>query len=63
MYTFMNMVMTRVKYRSPDMILAASDRKFDEKKEEIPSYPSLPITRLSLYPPTPLPLYRSTLYL
>ena len=32
MYTFINMVMTRVKNRSPDMILTAFDGKFDEKK-------------------------------
>ena len=36
MYTFINMVMTWVKNRSPDMILTAFDGKFDEKKDEIP---------------------------
>ena len=36
MYTFINMVMTRVKNRSPDMILTAFEGKFDEKKDEIP---------------------------
>jgi hypothetical protein len=36
MYTFIDMVMTRVKNRSSDMILTAFDGKFDEKKDEIP---------------------------
>ena len=36
MYTFINMVMTRVKNRPPDMILTAFDGKFEEKKDEIP---------------------------
>ena len=36
MYVFTNMVITRVKNRSPDMILTAFDGKFDEKKDEIP---------------------------
>ena len=36
MFTFINMVMTRVKNRSPDMILTTFDGKFDEKKDEIP---------------------------
>ena len=30
------MVTTRVKNKSPDMILTAFDKKFDEKKDEIP---------------------------
>ena len=30
------MVITRVKNGSPDMILVAFERKFDEKKDEIP---------------------------
>ena len=30
------MVITRVKNRSPDMILTPFDGKFDEKKDEIP---------------------------
>ena len=30
------MVITRVKNRSPDMILTPFDGKFDEKKNEIP---------------------------
>ena len=33
MVTFIDMVITGVENRSPDMIL---DRKFDEKKDEIP---------------------------
>ena len=36
MYVFMNMVITRVKNRSPDMILMAFDGKFHEKKNELP---------------------------
>ena len=36
MYVFMNMVITRVKNRSPDMILTAFDGKFHEKKDELP---------------------------
>ena len=35
MYVFINMVITRVKNRSPDMILTALDGKFHEKKDEI----------------------------
>ena len=30
------MVITRIKNRSPDMILTAFEGKFDEKKDEIP---------------------------
>ena len=30
------MVITRIKNGSPDMILTAFDRKFDEKRDEIP---------------------------
>ena len=37
MFISINMVITRVKNGSPDMILAAFDGKFDEKKDEIPS--------------------------
>ena len=36
MYAFINMVITRVKNGSPDMILTAFDGKFDEKKDQIP---------------------------
>ena len=36
MYVFINMVVTRVKNRSPDMILTAFDGKFHEKKDELP---------------------------
>ena len=36
MVTFINMVITRVKNGSPDMILTPFDGKFDEKKDEIP---------------------------
>ena len=36
MVTFIKIVITRVKNRSPDMILTAFDGKFDEKKDEIP---------------------------
>ena len=36
MVTFINMVTTRVKNRSPDMILTNFDRKLNEKKDEIP---------------------------
>ena len=36
-YVFINMVITKVKNRSTDMILTAFDRKFHEKKEGPPS--------------------------
>ncbi len=36
MYAFINMVITRVKNGSPDMIPVAFERKFDETKDEIP---------------------------
>ena len=36
MYVFINMVMTRVKNGSPDMIPTPFDGKVDEKKDEIP---------------------------
>ena len=36
MVTFIKMVITQVKNRSPDMILTAFDGKFAEKKDEIP---------------------------
>ena len=36
MITFMKMVMTGVKNRSPDMIPVAFERKFDENLNEIP---------------------------
>ena len=36
MVTFINMVITRDKNGSADMILIAFDGKFDEKKDEIP---------------------------
>ena len=36
MVTFNKMVITGVKNGSPDMIPVAFDRKFDEKKDEIP---------------------------
>ena len=36
MYVFINIVITQVKNESPDMILTAFDRKFHEKKDEIP---------------------------
>ena len=36
MVILLNMVITRVKNRSPDMILTAFDGKFHEKKDEIP---------------------------
>ena len=36
MYVYINMVISWVKNRSPDMILTAFDVKFDEKKDEIP---------------------------
>ena len=35
MVTFINMVITRVKNESPDLILTAFDGKFDENKDEI----------------------------
>ena len=35
-YVFINIVITRIKNGSPDMILTPFDRKFDEKKDEIP---------------------------
>ena len=36
MVTFIKMVITGVENESPDMILVAFERKFDEKKDEIP---------------------------
>ena len=36
MVTFIKMVITRDKNRSPDMILMAFDGKFNEKKDELP---------------------------
>ena len=36
MVTFINVVITGVENWSPDMIPVAFDRKFDEKKDEIP---------------------------
>ena len=36
MVTFIKIVITRIKNRSPDMILTPFDGKFDEKKDEIP---------------------------
>ena len=36
MYTFINMVINGVENGSPDMIMVAFDKKFDEKKDEIP---------------------------
>ena len=36
MYASINMVITRVKNGSPDMIPVAFERKFDETKDEIP---------------------------
>ena len=35
-HVFINMVITRVKNRSPDMIPVAFEGNFDEKKDEIP---------------------------
>ena len=36
MVTFIKIVITRVKNRSPDMIPTAFEGKFDEKKDDIP---------------------------
>ena len=36
MIIFMNMVITRAKNRSPDLVLTSFDGKFTEKKNEIP---------------------------
>ena len=36
MFIFINMVITRDKNGSPDMILTAFDEIFDEKKDELP---------------------------
>ena len=36
MIAFINMVITRIKNRSPDMIMTAFDGKFHEKKDELP---------------------------
>ena len=36
MVTFMKMVITRVENGSPNMIPVAFERKFDEKKDDIP---------------------------
>ena len=36
MITFINIVITRAKNGSPDMILTAFDVKFSDKKNEIP---------------------------
>ena len=46
MVIFINMVITRVKNGSPDMILTAFDRKFDEKKNEIPPEACRPFKKL-----------------
>ena len=35
-FVFINMVISRFKNGSPDIILTAFDRNFDEKKDEIP---------------------------
>ena len=37
MITFMNMVITGIENWFPDMIPMAFERKFDEKKDEIPT--------------------------
>ena len=42
MVTFINMVITRVKNGSPDMILTPFDVKFHEKKDEIPPRACIP---------------------
>ena len=36
MVTFIKMVITRVKNKSPDMIMTPFDGKFDETKDETP---------------------------
>ena len=41
------MVMIRVKNRSPDMILTPFDRKFDERKDEIPPRACRPPNKLN----------------
>ena len=46
MYVFMNMVITRVKHASPDMILTAFDEKFHEKKDELPPEACRPSKKL-----------------
>ena len=42
MVTFIKMVITRAKNKSPDMILTPFDGKFDEKTDEIPPGPHRP---------------------
>ena len=46
MYVFMNMVITRVKNNSPDMILTGFDGKFHEKKDELPPEACRPAKKL-----------------
>ena len=46
MYTFINMVITGVKNGSPDMIPVAFDRKFHEKKDELPPRAHRPLKKL-----------------
>ena len=47
MVIFIDMVITRVKNGSPDMILTAFHRKFHEKKDEIPPEASRPSKKLN----------------
>ena len=47
MVTFIKNVITRVKNRSPDMILVAFDVKFHEKKDEIPPRACRPPNKLN----------------
>ena len=46
MYVFINMVITWVKNGPPDMILTAFERKFDEKKDELPPEVCRPLKQL-----------------
>ena len=46
MYVFINMVITRVKNASPDMILTAFEVKFHEKQNEIPPQVCRPFKKL-----------------
>ena len=46
MVTFMKMVITGVKNWSPDMIPVAFERKFDEKKDELPPEAHRPLKTL-----------------
>ena len=47
MYVFINMVITRAKNASPEMILTAFDVKFHEENDEIPPEAHRPLKTLN----------------